>query len=54
MIDNKPFAIRKRSRHWGTIPLSPEEAENQRSFALRPEVIMEGPGNGFRPTPPAR
>ena len=42
------------SRHWGTIPLSPEEAENQRSFALRPEVIMEGPGNGFRPTPPAR
>jgi hypothetical protein len=42
------------SRHWGTIPLSPEEAENQRSFALRPEVIMVGPGNGFRPTPPAR
>jgi hypothetical protein len=39
------------SRYWGTIPLSPEEAENQRSFALRPEVIMEGPGNGFRPTP---
>ena len=31
---------------WGTTPETPEEAENQRAFVARPEVIMQGKEQG--------
>ena len=33
---------------WGTTPESPEEAADQRAFAARPEVLMEGAETGLR------
>ena len=33
---------------WGTTPESPEEAADQRAFAERPEVLMEGAETGLR------
>ena len=33
---------------WGTMPETPEEAEDLKAFAVRPEVLMEGGTCGMR------
>lgn len=36
------------ARDWGCLPMTPASEADEKAFAARPQVLMEGPGNGFR------
>ena len=38
---------------WGSLPATPASEADEKAFAARPQVLMEGPGNGFRRPRPA-
>lgn len=36
------------ARDWGCLPMTPASEADEKAFAARPQVLMEGTGNGFR------